>query len=851
MVGLVLVSHSRSLAEAAVDLLRHVVIADIPLSCSGGAGDSHGELGTDALDIQKAISAVYSEDGVLVFMDSGSAIMSAELAKEFLSPEQQKNVRLTSAPLVEGGIAAAVQAQAGASLEEVTKAALQSLFPKQDQIQDAEPAAGEGRHAPDLPINEVLDVTIQNEHGLHLRPAALLIKTLAGFPAKVLIENRTGRCGPVLARSLVDVTRLQIHKSDSVRFSISAANPKPVIDAIRSLVDTRFGEASESIDSDAVEDAADAIQPFGISGGTAVGRPFLLDAIPVTIPSYTVESAPDIAREVGKLRSAIAAAIADFDKQAKRLTGTLSRNELDIFDAQRMIFEDPTVFQEVRKKIERGHMNAAAAWHDALSRYATDQEKVDDSYLRARAADFREAERAVQRHLDGDTKGALPQAAFTEPTLIVCEELTPLLAEQFYQLSVAGVIQLAGGATSHGAILARALGLPSIGGAKNYLEQLRSARQVAISGTDGQLWIDPAPDVLGDVTERQQIERIELERAIQESAKDAVTTDGDLVEVGANASTAADVSSARINGAKFVGLFRSEFLFQNFNEEPDEGQQLAAYHDALTPCAGSMPVTLRLLDAGGDKPLKFLQPPKEANPFLGIRGIRLLIANPRFMRSHLRAVLRLAYEFPIRLLMPMVTDVSEILVTRKMLAEAAVQLAKDRQPHRWPMAIGAMIETPSAGLLIKRLLPHLDFVSIGTNDLTQYTLCAERGNPSLLRFSDSLHPAVLLICEQVIRESQTHGVKVSICGESASDPEALPIWLGLGLRELSVTVAAVPAIKALVRRFDASDIMARINARLFALEGAAEVRQFSRSLTRIIQPSSLTKAWKSHEGFGS
>jgi phosphocarrier protein FPr len=345
---------------------------------------------------------------------------------------------------------------------------------------------------------------------------------------------------------------------------------------------------------------------------------------------------------------------------------------------------------------------------------------------------------------------------------------------------------------------------------------------------------------LHGLTERRQIQRTELERAIRESAKDAVTTDGQLVEVGANASTAADISSARINGARFVGLFRSEFLFQSFNQEPDEQQQLAAYRDALTPSGGSTPVTLRLLDAGGDKPLKFLQPPKEANPFLGIRGIRLLIANPRFMRNHLRALLRLANEFQIRLLVPMVTDLSEILATRKMLTETAVQLAKDRQPHRWPIAIGAMIETPSAGLLIKQLLPHLDFVSIGTNDLTQYTLCAERGNPSLLRFSDSLHPAVLLICEQVVRESRTYGVKVSICGESASDPEALPIWLGLGLREFSVTVAAIPAIKALMRRLDVSDMMVRINARLFAFEGAADVRQFSRSLARITEPSSLT-----------
>src|SRR3984957_208213 len=289
MVGLVLVSHSRPLAEAVGNLVRRAIHGDLQLTCSGGVGDDRAELGTDAIEIQEAIISVYSDDGVLVLMDMGSAILSAETAKELLSPEQQVKVRLTSAPLVEGGIAAGVQAQLGASLDEVANAALQSLLPKQDQVQDVPSSPAAASPGPDLSRHEILDVTIRNPHGLHLRPAAMLIKTLSGFPAEVLIENRTAARGPILARSLVDVTRLQIHEGDSVRFSISSPAPQPVIDSIRSLVESQFGESAHPVPPTVAVDAPDLSKPFGVSRGIAIGRPLVLDSIVVRVPKYRGE----------------------------------------------------------------------------------------------------------------------------------------------------------------------------------------------------------------------------------------------------------------------------------------------------------------------------------------------------------------------------------------------------------------------------------------------------------------------------------------------------------------------------------------------------------------------------------
>jgi multiphosphoryl transfer protein len=648
----------------------------------------------------------------------------------------------------------------------------------------------------------------------------------------VLIENRTSGRGPVLAQSLVDVARLQIHEGDSVRFSISSTDPQPVVDSIRSLVENQFGEAGQADFPNEAHAEPDVSQSFGVSRGIAIGRPVLLDTIVVPIPTYTVVSGLETKREVEKLRTAVTAAIAEFDSRIDRLRASLPRQDLEIFDAQRMIFADPTILKEVQAKVEDQHLNAAAAWHEILSRYAADQEEVDDPYLRARAADFREVERTVVAQLIGEKNGSdLLDNTFADPTIFVCEELTPTFAERFRRLSVAGVVQLGGGTTSHGAILARALGLPSIGGARKDLERLRTAQTVAIDGSVGSLWIDPPPDLLADLVRRQQSERSESQRALEESQGLAITKDGVPVQIGGNAGSADDVASARTNGAEFIGLFRSEFLFQDFDPAPDEDQQLAAYREALEPSGSALPVTIRLLDVGGDKPLKFLSQAKEANPFLGVRGIRLLMANQRFFRTHLRAILRLADSFPIQLLIPMITDVSEILATRRLLTEIAGELSRSNVPHRWPIPIGAMIETPSAGIVIDQLLPHLDFISIGTNDLTQYVLCAERGNAMLSAFSDSLHPAVLRLCEEVIRAAQKHGLKASICGEIASDPEALPIWLGLGLREFSVTAAAIPAIKSLVRKLDIPTIVAQLNSKLLSFEGPSEVREFSRSLS--------------------
>ena len=830
MVGLVLVSHSRRLAEATVDLIKRTIGPDIPIAPAGGIGGDRSELGTDALDIQEAILKVRSADGVLVLMDMGSAILSAETAKELVSFEMTDPLVLCSAPLVEGSIAAAVQIQIGSAVSEVAAAAQQGLAPKQEQLADTAPPLQPARsHEREfVPTQgQELEVTIRNEHGLHLRPAANLIKTLAPFKAAVQIENLSAKRGPIGAKSLVDLARLQVRQGDQVRFSIAGPDQEAAISAINGLVQTNFGDNAAPI-TKAPPPAALPMngEPFPVSAGIAMGHPIFLELLEPAIPSYVAPDEPAATVEFEKLQGALNRAEKVFSSRFERLRASLDPETSAILEAQRLILTDQTIIAEVQKRIHDQHENAAQAWHTVLTGLAAEQEAVSDEYLRARAADFREIRLLVLNELREHTeKMALPDNG--AKAVLVCDELTPSLADTIGSTSIQGVLQLHGGPTSHGAILARALRLPSIGGAAKAADQIRRAAYVAFDGEKGTLWIDPSPELRANIEAAQAAGRSAFEFALSQSREPAKTKDGLLINIAANAGSREDVAAALRYGADSIGLFRSEFLFQKFDQLPSEEEQLSAYQDALAPF-DSRVVTLRLLDIGGDKPLPFLAVPHEANPFLGVRGIRLLFQNQEFLRSHLRAVLRLAADHQIRILVPMVTDHSELVQLRRLFEELHQELVSEKLPHTWPAPIGAMIETPSAAILAGQIAAECNFLSFGTNDLTQYVLCAERGNPALNQYADALHPAVLRVCQPAIEAAQDRNISVSVCGEIGSDPEAVPILLGLGLRDLSVTAAAVPNIKTLVRELDVSRIATRLAGKLNTFRTAAEVRDFGK-----------------------
>jgi phosphoenolpyruvate-protein phosphotransferase/dihydroxyacetone kinase phosphotransfer subunit len=833
MPGLLLVSHSRALAEAAVDLIRRTVSPTLPIAAAGGVGETHSEIGTDAIDIQQGIESVAQSDGVLVLMDMGSAILSSEMAKDLLG--DSINVRLCSGALVEGGIAAAVQIQTGSSMEDIIAAAQRSLLPKQDQLDDAMPIA-EPAGVP-ATTEESFESVLENVYGLHLRPVAALVKTLGAEAKNVQIENVTGKRGPVAAASLVNIARLQAKKGDTIRFLLSGPDTVRMRREIESFLERLRHEDAHSPQSGAAKEESVGLEPIAVSAGLAVGRVLFGDRLDVRIPDTRPNTPTEIENECHRLTEAIAAAQENVTKRVAKFRGSLNSTELAILEAQQLILSDQVLLIKAQERIRSKPVNAAAAWYETLTEIAEDQAGAADDYLKQRAMDFREAASGVVQLLIGQTNQF---AHLDEDHVLVCAELNPTLIDEIQSTRITGVIELAGGSLSHGAILARSIGLPVVANAARSEPALRSAELVAIDGSTGQLLIDPAPAIVREWRQKQNDARELHQRAVQLSQAPAVSIDQVAFLVMANAGKRRDVELALANGADGIGLFRSEFLFGSFSILPSEEEQLAAYRDALEPIlpstndnerqrtstnASEFSVTLRLLDIGGDKPLPFLSPGEESNPFLGVRGLRLLLRHPKFFESHLAAILRLAKLFSIKLLVPMVSSVSEISRLRQHLETAHQSLQTRNLSHRWPIEVGAMIETPAAAVVFDQMIEYLDFASIGTNDLTQYVLSAERGNPELEEFADSMHPAVLRLCREVIQLANERKLPISICGEIASDPVAVPLLAGLGLRVFSAAPTAIPTIKATVRGLSLSEITPERVTRLLSYQSAIEIRK--------------------------
>jgi phosphoenolpyruvate-protein phosphotransferase len=390
---------------------------------------------------------------------------------------------------------------------------------------------------------------------------------------------------------------------------------------------------------------------------------------------------------------------------------------------------------------------------------------------------------------------------------------------------VLGLMTVGGGPTSHSAILARALGIPAVSGVSAALERLEPGTPVALDGFRGLVWINPDAEMQTTLSDRRQEWLTTRQRLLQTSQGQAKTQDGRRVEVFANIGSVADSHLAVQNGAEGVGLLRTEFLFLTRTTPPSEAEQLEALR-GIGAAMGERPVTARTLDVGGDKEVPYVQLAEEANPFLGVRAIRLCLHDPDLFLPQLRAILQAGADSPYRIMFPMVANVDEVRQARAWLNKAHEALAAEGKAHAWPIETGIMVEIPSAALLSPALAKEVDFFSIGTNDLTQYTMAAERGNPMLAGLSDALHPAVLRLIDEVVKAAHAEGKWVGVCGELAGDPQAVPVLTGLGVDELSLTSAGIPRVKAIVRALSYSN--AQILAqRVLQTESAPQARELA------------------------
>jgi phosphocarrier protein FPr len=422
---------------------------------------------------------------------------------------------------------------------------------------------------------------------------------------------------------------------------------------------------------------------------------------------------------------------------------------------------------------------------------------LSDAYLQQRANDVKDVGRQVLLELLGQSVET--DIVFPDPVILVAGELTPTDTVRLSKEKVLGIVTVSGGPTSHGAILARALGIPAIAGVDPSVLHLPADTVLAIDGFSGRLWIRPSAHVAEQLEDRRRgwLQRRSRQRA--SGRRPAVTRDGRPIAVGANVGSVFEAKKALENGADGVGLLRTEFLYLKRSRPPDEAEQVDTLR-RIAQTVDEKPICVRTLDVGGDKSLPYLRLPAESNPYLGLRAVRLSLNHPEIFRTQLRAVLQAGTAFDLRLMFPMVTRVEEVDRILQILDAAHHELTDENTAHRWPIQTGIMIETPSAVLLMSSFAKRMDFFSIGTNDLTQYTLAAERGNRDLADYADALHPVILQLIQQVVDKAHHYAKPVSVCGELAADPAAVPVLVGLGVDELSMTPDAIPNAKALIRK---------------------------------------------------
>ncbi|MVU77609.1 phosphoenolpyruvate--protein phosphotransferase [Nocardia sp. ET3-3] len=781
MIGIVVISHSRPLARAAVALASEM-LHDTAVPIEIAAGLDEQTFGTDASAVAAAIAAADRGAGVLMLMDLGSAVLSAELALDLLEGEHR--TRLCSAPLLEGLIAATVAAAGGADLDTAAAEAENSLAGKRTQLGEPAIAAVESPSVPDDPHtgspDAVATFVIHNEHGLHARPAARLVAELRGHDARVWLRNLTTGRGPASGSSLSRVAALGALRGHEIEVTATGSAAGEVVERIRALAGRHFDETATTPSAAPAAPAGEQNGgPRAASPGIALGPIHRSGPVEFTLPDAP-GGTPD--EESIRLDGALGTARTAIER-ARAGAGA----EAGIFDAHLLLLEDEELLADVRRHITDG-LPAATAWARVMDCAAAELDGLADEYQRARAADLRAVRDQVLAGLLGV---GVDLAGVTG--ILVASDLTPAQAAALDPAVVLGVVLAQGSSTSHAMILTRSRGIPAVVSAGPGILAVPEGTIVALDGATGRLVVDPDPDTRAefDHSARQQSRR--RAAALSAAAQPARTLDGKLVHLAANIGDLDDAAIAVRHGADMAGLVRTEFLFLGRDHAPTIDEQEHTYR-AIAEAFDGRRVVLRTLDVGGDKPLPYVTQPPEANPFLGVRGIRLALARPQLLRDQLTAICRVAADHPVSVMFPMITRLDELSAARRILDEVAT-------PGATP-EVGIMVEVPAAAAKTAAFAPHVDFFSIGTNDLVQYALAAERGNDAVAPLADALDPGVLHLIDMVCRNAGD--ARVAVCGEAAADPTAIPLLLGLGVDELSVAPPAIPLVKAAVREYDSS-----------------------------------------------
>jgi len=669
-------------------------------------------------------------------------------------------------------------------------------------------------------------VPLANAHGLHARPAKVLTEIAQSFEGEIRVRQAGSENAGVSVKSLSKLLAMGAQRGQVLEFMAEPGIAGDALPALVRAVEEGLGEeieplpvagnASEPLEitegpaASAIEQAAlragEQVNGIAASPGIAIGPVLVRKPQVIDYPKRGESPAAELQRldaALDKVHAEIGTLIEESQVASIR----------DIFTTHQAMLKDPALREEVQVRLQKG-LSGEAAWMEEIDSAAQQQEALHDKLLAERAADLRDVGRRVLACLTGVEAEQAPD----EPYILVMDEVAPSDVATLNAQRVAGILTAGGGATSHSAIIARALGIPAIVGAGPGVLGLAPNTLLLLDGERGELLVAPTDAQLEQARSERDTREERKRLANERRLEPAITRDGHPVEIAANIGAAGETPEAVAMGAEGIGLLRTELVFMNHAQAPDQATQEAEYRRVLEALEGR-PLVVRTLDVGGDKPLPYWPMPAEENPFLGVRGIRLSLQRPDILETQLRALLASAEGRPLRIMFPMVGNIDEWRSAKAMV---------DRLRQELPVAdlqVGIMIEIPSAALIAPVLAQEVDFFSIGTNDLTQYTLAIDRGHPTLSGQADGLHPAVLRLIGMTVEAAHAHGKWVGVCGELAADALAVPMLVGLGVDELSVSARSIALVKARVRELDFAACQ-QLAKQALMLPGAHEVRAF-------------------------
>ncbi|MBU3830403.1 MAG: phosphoenolpyruvate--protein phosphotransferase [Candidatus Limosilactobacillus merdavium] len=556
------------------------------------------------------------------------------------------------------------------------------------------------------------------------------------------------------------------------------------------------------------------------SNGIGIAPAYIIDKPDLKFEKRRIS---DPHSEIQRFKNALIAISDDLRRLKKAAADKLSKDELAIFDVHIEILDDPEMFNQVVTRIRSQRINAETAFEEVITRVIHEFEAMTgNKYMQERATDFASIRDQVLAKLEGKQLPNLQ--TLDHPVIVVAHMIGPSDTSQMNAKYVKGIVTEVGGRTSHAAIMARSLQIPAIVGCKKVAHQVKNGEQIIVDGFSGTTIVEPTPQQIKHyqkVASQYAAEKLQWAKLVESPS---VTRDGTKLTISANIGSSNDIPAAVSNGADEIGLFRTEFLYMKSEHLPTEEEQFAAYRDAVE-ALGDKTLVVRTLDIGGDKPLTFMPLPHELNPFLGYRAIRISLDRPAMFRTQLRALIRASQYSQINIMFPMITTLEELRAAKKIFFEEREKLQQDNPKIGKNIKLGIMIEVPLAALYAERLAKEVDFFSIGTNDLIQYCFAADRGNASVSYLYQPLNPPFLRLIHHIIESGHKHNTTVAMCGEMAGDRLALPLLMGMGLDEYSMSATSILRTRSMMRKLDINECQKLYQEAVTKCETAGQVRE--------------------------